>query len=134
MVSDQLLDITTRIPEIRPFVVEMMIKLLNDKTLISHVLYQAAWIVGEYYSDVNIKEIIYLLLDKDNLRVPSDVVRVYLVSALKLWGRCDDDDELKRFMINGFKYFSEVGGDLEVQERVSNNRIAIYFFKGIHEL
>lgn len=105
------------------------------KLLISHVLSAAAWIVGEYYSDVNIKEIIYLLLDKDNLRVPSDVLRVYLVSVLKLWGRCDDDDdELKRFMINWFKYFSEVGGDLEVQERLSNNRIAIYFFKGIHEL
>ncbi|CAO1620110.1 unnamed protein product [Sympodiomycopsis kandeliae] len=74
-IRDQIMDIASRVRAIRPFVVKEMVKLLEDESFLinaehdmADVLEAAAWVCGEFASEVNNPRLIVPLLLRKELQ------------------------------------------------------------------
>ncbi|KAI0348238.1 Ap3d1 protein [Trametopsis cervina] len=141
-IRDQLVDVTARVRGARGYSVQLMVKLLSDDTFLSNVgeegscseaLWAAAWICGEYCSELaEPHKLLSYLLQPKALTLPSDIVAVYLQSALKVFGAWSaeladqwDDDNLSKVNEAVGTVLERIGdfstnNDLEVQERAAN--------------
>ncbi|KAG9009375.1 AP-3 complex subunit delta [Tulasnella sp. 427] len=92
-IRDQLLDLVARVRSVRPFAVRLMAKLLDeaapsgDDDGCVEVYWAAAWICGEYCSDLpNPLQTAAKLLSGKACNLPPTILSVYMTSALKLIG------------------------------------------------
>ncbi|KAI5998114.1 adaptin N terminal region-domain-containing protein [Pisolithus albus] len=95
-IRDQLVDVVGRVRAVRPYAVKLMVKLLSDETLLVHagepgscseVLWAAAWICGEYCSELLApEELLPYLLHSEVTNLDPDTVAVYLQAATKVFG------------------------------------------------
>ncbi|KAI9060492.1 Adaptor protein complex AP-3 delta subunit [Trametes sanguinea] len=140
-IRDQLVDIAGRVRGARRYAVQYMLKLLTDDSFLHNasedggcpeVLWAAAWICGEYCSELaEPQKLLSYLLQPRVTSLPPDVVAVYLQAALKVFGswaaeladRWDDDDLPKvQGTVNDIvERLSDfvTHPDIEVQERAA---------------
>ncbi|KAI6133633.1 adaptin N terminal region-domain-containing protein [Pisolithus thermaeus] len=95
-IRDQLVDVVGRVRAVRACAVKLMVKLLSDETLLVHagepgscseVLWAAAWICGEYCSELLApEELLPYLLHSEVANLDPDTVAVYLQAATKVFG------------------------------------------------
>ncbi|EIN14349.1 Adaptor protein complex AP-3 delta subunit [Punctularia strigosozonata HHB-11173 SS5] len=141
-IRDQLVDIAVRVRGARSFAVGLMVKLLSDDTFLrtadeegscAEVLWAAAWICGEYCSELSeAHKLLPFLLQPGLRKLSSETVAVYLQNASKVFGfwaadtaeRWEDDDlphakSVVDSTISGIEEFVS-SPDVEVQERAAN--------------
>ncbi|KAF9515066.1 hypothetical protein BS47DRAFT_1372168 [Hydnum rufescens UP504] len=140
-INDKLLDVVVRVRGVRTFAVGLMLRLLNDEILLencrdptscSEVLWAAAWICGEYCSELaSPQELAPLLLQPNVMLLPDETITIYLQSALKIFGHWAAEvskhwdegllpeikDQVDK-MISNLDRFT-TSPHIEVQERVS---------------
>ncbi|KZT27607.1 Adaptor protein complex AP-3 delta subunit [Neolentinus lepideus HHB14362 ss-1] len=139
---DQLMDVVARVRGARRYAVQLMAKVLADKTLLlnardenscSDALWAAAWIAGEYCSEMpNPSQLLEYLLQPETLALSSDTITIYLHSAAKVFGhwaaelgqRWDDAylqdlNNKVRMIVDCAKTYAS-NKDMEVQERAAN--------------
>lgn len=95
-IRDQLIDVVGRVRAARAYAVKLMVKLLSDQTLLMHasepgtcseVLWAAAWICGEYCSELLApEELLPYLLHPEVANLDPDTIAVYLQAANKIYG------------------------------------------------
>ncbi|PIL31329.1 hypothetical protein GSI_06027 [Ganoderma sinense ZZ0214-1] len=140
-IREQLVDITGRVRATRRYAVQVMVKLLSDESFLHNasddggcpeVLWAAAWICGEYCSELaEPHKLLSYLLQPRILSLAPDVVAVYLHAAMKVFGswtaelagRWDDDDLLRvrGAVDDAVERFSSFvsHADIDVQERAA---------------
>ncbi|EJC98671.1 Adaptor protein complex AP-3 delta subunit [Fomitiporia mediterranea MF3/22] len=146
-IRDQLVDIAVRVRQIRRYAVQVCMRLLIDETFLradepglnnegsgcQEILWAAAWICGEYGSELSdTRKALPSLLSSDVAKLPSDIIAMYIQCAAKVFAtwavelaeRWDDDDlpEIKETVssvISGVRQFA-THADFEVQERAAN--------------
>ncbi|TBU29793.1 Adaptor protein complex AP-3 delta subunit [Dichomitus squalens] len=140
-IREQLVDITGRVRAARRYAVQVMAKLLGDESFLHNasddggcpeVLWAAAWICGEYCSELaEPHKLLSSLLQPRILSLPSDIVAVYLHAAMKVFGswateladRWDDDDlpRVRGVVDDVVGRLSSIvtHTDIEVQERAA---------------
>ncbi|KAJ7361378.1 Adaptor protein complex AP-3 delta subunit [Mycena albidolilacea] len=141
-IRDQLVDVVGRVKGVRRYAVKLMYTLLCDDTMLhnardegscSEVLWAAAWICGEYCSELSEpqKLLPYLLQPQIATLLP-EIIAVYIHAASKIFGhwtdqvaqRWEDDDlpEVKSMvdLIIGRVRDFVSNADVEVQERAAN--------------
>ncbi|KAL6061399.1 AP-3 complex subunit delta-1 [Balamuthia mandrillaris] len=102
LICDQMMDVTIRVEDIRPFAVHQMTQLLRDSQLlmenpnnssIHEVLYAAVWIVGEFarYTK-NHLEIIEAMLQPRVSHLPGHIQSIYMQNVLKLFAVVANND------------------------------------------
>ncbi|KAJ3161977.1 AP-3 complex subunit delta-1 [Geranomyces michiganensis] len=134
LLASQLVDVAVRVPEVREFAVQSMVKLLGDRDLLAtssweknntSVLWAAAWIVGEYSAKVaDPVEALDYLVAKGAETLPVKVQASYLHNLLKLyvaWATSDGISanqlvDVTTRTLSGLERF-KTSADLEVQER-----------------
>ncbi|KAJ7292982.1 adaptin N terminal region-domain-containing protein [Mycena rebaudengoi] len=141
-IRDQLVDVVGRVKAVRRYAVKLMYTLLCDDTILhnardegscSEVLWAAAWICGEYCSELSEpQKLLPYLLQPEISNLLPDIISVYIQATSKIFGhwaaevaqRWDDDDvgEVKstvELIIGRIREF--VGSPhVEVQERAAN--------------
>ncbi|KAK0209103.1 adaptin N terminal region-domain-containing protein [Desarmillaria ectypa] len=141
-IRDQLVDVVGRVRAARRYAVKLMYTLLIDDTMLrnaqeegscSEVLWAAAWICGEYCSELaEPQKLLPYLLQPDISRLSPDIIAVYIQAATKIFGfwatevaqRWTEDDlsEVKdlvaTFISRGSEFVSSP--HIEVQERAAN--------------
>ncbi|KAM5535884.1 hypothetical protein V8D89_010502 [Ganoderma adspersum] len=140
-IREQLVDITGRVRATRRYAVQVMVKLLSDDSFLHNasddggcpeVLWAAAWICGEYCSELaEPHKLLSYLLRPRILPLSSDIVAVYLHAAMKVFGswtaeladRWDDDDlsRVRGAVDDAIERFSSfvTHADIDVQERAA---------------
>ncbi|KAF7307227.1 AP-3 complex subunit delta [Mycena indigotica] len=141
-IRDQLVDVVGRVKGVRRYAVKLMYTLLCDDTILhnareegscSEVLWAAAWICGEYCSELaEPQKLLPYLLQSQIAILHPEIIAVYIQTISKIFGswaaevaeRWDDEDmvEVKStvdLIINGIKVFTG-NADVEVQERAAN--------------
>ncbi|KAF7302704.1 AP-3 complex subunit delta [Mycena chlorophos] len=141
-IRDQLVDVVGRVKGVRRYAVKLMYTLLCDDTLLhnareegscSEVLWAAAWICGEYCSELaEPQKLLPYLLQPQIATLHPEIIAVYIQATSKIFGhwaaevaeRWDDDDlaELKNTVEMIVGSLGEFVGnrDVEVQERAAN--------------
>ncbi|TFK56535.1 Adaptor protein complex AP-3 delta subunit [Heliocybe sulcata] len=141
-IRDQLMDVVARVRGARRYAVQLMAKVLADKTLLQDpkgedscpdALSAAAWIAGEYCSEMpNSSQLLKYLLQPEISALSSEIIAVYLHSAAKVLGHWaaelgqswDDayfqDLRDKVHMITEAEKAYASSNDMEVQERAAN--------------
>ncbi|KAF7337542.1 AP-3 complex subunit delta [Mycena sanguinolenta] len=141
-IRDQLVDVVGRVKGVRRYAVKLMYTLLCDDTMLhnardegscSEVLWAAAWICGEYCSELSEpQKLLPYLLQAEIATLQPDIIAVYIQAASKIFGhwtaqvaeRWDDDDlpEVKSMvdLILGRVREFVSNSDVEVQERAAN--------------
>ncbi|THH03450.1 hypothetical protein EW145_g6241 [Phellinidium pouzarii] len=145
IIRDQLVDIVVRVKQVRRYAVQVSMRILADDAFLDgggsdcegahcqEVLYAAAWICGEFGSELSdTRKVIPALLSVDGAQLAPDIIAVYIQSTAKVFGtwatelanRWDEDDlqELKESVeaiIAGLRTFAS-HSDFEVQERAAN--------------
>ncbi|KAL1915223.1 uncharacterized protein VTP21DRAFT_7499 [Calcarisporiella thermophila] len=142
----QLMDVGVRVKSVRPFVVRMGVRLLEDLKLLetadnpesnAEVLYAAAWMVGEYFEYLTEPvKVLELLLQPTAEKLAAPVQAVYVHNILKIYSRWassvaergvwdvaarDEVLGVTQKIIEGLSPFCR-SMDLEVQERACNIR------------
>ncbi|KAI0800586.1 Adaptor protein complex AP-3 delta subunit [Fomes fomentarius] len=137
----QLVDITGRVRAVRRYAVQVMVKLLSDDSFLHNasdeggcpeVLWAAAWICGEYCSELaEPHKLLSYLLQPRIVSLSSDIVAVYLHAVMKVFGSWAaeladrwDDDELTRvrgIVDDAVERLTDFVAhpDIEVQERAA---------------
>uniref|UniRef100_A0A0W0GBD1 AP-3 complex subunit delta n=1 Tax=Moniliophthora roreri TaxID=221103 RepID=A0A0W0GBD1_MONRR len=141
-IRDQLVDVVGRVRAARRYAVKLMHTLLNDDTILrnaqdegscSEVLWAAAWICGEYCSELtDPQKLIPLLLREEISSLDPEIIVVYIQAAVKIFGfwaaeiaqRWSEEDLQEVKDIVGM-IASRVGEfvsspHIEVQERAAN--------------
>ncbi|KAG9222260.1 hypothetical protein CCMSSC00406_0006557 [Pleurotus cornucopiae] len=143
-IRDQLVDIVGRVKSARRYAVKLMYSLLSDDSMLlnaqdegscSEVLWAAAWICGEYCSELaEPQKLIPYFLRPEMSNLTPDIVAVYLHAAVKVFGYWaaelaqrwswanDDPPDVKEIvdsMVVGMKEFV-TSPHIEVQERAAN--------------
>ncbi|KAG6334130.1 hypothetical protein ID866_4953 [Astraeus odoratus] len=153
-IRDQLIDVVGRVRAVRAYAVKLMVKLLSDETLLLHaggpgscseVLWAAAWICGEYCSELLApEELLPYLLRSDIVNLDPDTVAVYLQAANKIFGYWAteaaqqwSDDLLDKVRAVVDSMMEQMEGfvsspHIEVQERAANILQLFTFIK--HDL
>ncbi|KAI6037461.1 armadillo-type protein, partial [Pisolithus microcarpus] len=95
-IHDQLVDVVERVWAVRAYAVKLMVKLLSDETLLVHagepgscseVLWAAAWICGEYYSELLApEELLPYLLHSEVTNLDLHTKAMDLQAATKVFG------------------------------------------------
>jgi AP-3 complex subunit delta-1 len=139
LISAQLMDVLIRVKSIREHGVQEMIKLLNspqiqteslETSAVFDVLYAAAWLTGEFISEVTTHEeltIIQALTQPSVLTLPLKIQSVYAHTLIKVYAHAaksaDQDEDLKNSLPQiieltkqGFETFVK-SSDVEIQER-----------------
>ncbi|KAI6031280.1 adaptin N terminal region-domain-containing protein [Pisolithus microcarpus] len=141
-IRDQLVDVVGRVRAVRAYAVKLMVKLLSDETLLVHagepgscseVLWAAAWICGEYCSELLApEELLPYLLHSEVANLDPDTVAVYLQAATKVFGfwsteaaqQWTDDllDKIKGAVDSVMERLEDFVSSphIEVQERAAN--------------
>ncbi|KAI5116434.1 hypothetical protein M0805_000213 [Coniferiporia weirii] len=145
VIRDQLVDIVVRVKQVRRYAVQMSMRILEDETFLSgsgsdgegagcqEVLYAAAWICGEFSSELSdTRKVLPALLSADGTKLAPDIVAIYIQSVAKIFGawaaelasQWDEDDlqEVKASVgsiVSGMRIFAS-NPDFEVQERAAN--------------
>ncbi|KAI0094397.1 Ap3d1 protein [Irpex rosettiformis] len=141
-IRDQLVDVAARVRGVRGYAVQLMTKLLSDDSFLlnageggscSEVLWAAAWICGEYCSELaEPQKLLNYLLQPKVLTLPPEIVSVYLQGALKVFGSWAaelaeqwDDESLPKVKITVNTVLERIrdfasNADIEVQERAAN--------------
>ncbi|KAL5494662.1 APL5 [Sanghuangporus weigelae] len=146
-IRDQLVDIAVRVRQVRRYAVQVSMKLLADETFLSgdelglnnegsgcqEVLGAAAWICGEYASELtDTRKAIPSLLAPNVAKLAPDIIAMYIQSVAKIFNgwavdlaaRWDDDDlsevkDVVSSVLSGVRQFAS-NEDFEVQERAAN--------------
>ncbi|KAF4604673.1 AP-3 complex subunit delta [Pleurotus pulmonarius] len=143
-IRDQLVDIVGRVKSARRYAVKLMYSLLSDDSMLlnaqdegscSEVLWAAAWICGEYCSELaEPQKLIPYFLRPEMSNLTPDIIAVYLHAAVKVfgywaaelaqrWSWANDDlpdvKEIVESMVVGMKEFV-TSPHIEVQERAAN--------------
>ena len=92
LLAQQIIDVTLRVPVVRPFACKQMVNVLSDIANLStsngpkaRVFYAAAWVVGEYSDNVEDPvALIMLLLDANPSDLLPQVKSVFLQAVFKL--------------------------------------------------
>lgn len=92
-ISNQLLDVVIRVPDVRQYAVETVTPLLSDSafldgTALPEVLCAASWIVGEYSSTLSIKEhtdILKVLLRPETMNLSPSIQALFIQCVIKLY-------------------------------------------------
>lgn len=141
-ICDQLVDVVGRVRAARAYAVKLMVKLLSDQTLLMHAsepgtcseaLWAAAWICGEYCSELLApEELLPYLLHPDVANLDPDTIAVYLQAANKIFGywateaaqQWSEDllDKVKAAVDSIMEQIEEFVSSphIEVQERAAN--------------
>ncbi|KAG2022853.1 Ap3d1 protein [Coprinopsis cinerea AmutBmut pab1-1] len=141
-IRDQLVDIACRVRGVRPYAVKVLYTLLADDALLqnahderscSEALWAAAWICGEYCSELlEPQKLIPYLLQPEVSNLTPDIVAVYIQATVKVFGTWAaelgeqwDDDRLPELqeIVQAIKSRMEElvsNSNVEVQERASN--------------
>ncbi|KAK0217615.1 adaptin N terminal region-domain-containing protein [Armillaria nabsnona] len=141
-IQDQLVDVVGRVRAARRYAVKLMYTLLIDDTMLrnaqeegscSEVLWAAAWICGEYCSELaEPQKLLPYLLQPGISHLSPDIIAVYIQAAAKIFGFWatevaqhwteDDLPEVKdlvaMFISRGNEFVSSP--HIEVQERAAN--------------
>ncbi|XP_037919686.1 AP-3 complex subunit delta isoform X3 [Hermetia illucens] len=139
VIATQLLDVSIRVQAIRPFAVSEMTNLLdtfpvsNQSDSMYEVLYAAAWIVGEFASEIdNPENTLSILLRPRPL--PGHIKGVFVQNIMKLFTRLVTTCLEKRDVNGIIKYCDQVlsqlstfisSSDIEVQERANSAYVLI---------
>ncbi|KAJ7657986.1 Ap3d1 protein [Mycena rosella] len=141
-IRDQLVDVVGRVKGVRRYAVKLMYTLLCDDTMLhnardegscSEVLWAAAWICGEYCSELSEPhKLLPYLLQPEVANLLPEIIAVYIQATSKIFGhwaaevaqRWDDDDlpEVKSMVdviVGGVHEFVS-NTHIEVQERAAN--------------
>ncbi|KAF9566934.1 Ap3d1 protein [Agrocybe pediades] len=141
-IRDQLVDVVGRVRGARRYAVKLMYTLLADDTMIknageegscSEVLWAAAWICGEYCSELaEPQKLLPYLLQPEITNLAPEIIAVYIQAAIKVFGfwaselaqQWDDDNlpEVKQVVESVLSRVKELAGSqhIEVQERAAN--------------
>ncbi|TFK26650.1 Ap3d1 protein [Coprinopsis marcescibilis] len=141
-VRDQLVEIASRVRAVRPYAVKVLYTLLTDESLLQNahderscpeVLWAAAWICGEYSSELlEPQKLIPYLLQTEVSNLPADIVAVYVQAAVKVFGswaaeigqQWDDGNlpEVQQVVATVISRMNELVSSphVEIQERASN--------------
>jgi len=134
LLAHQMLDVAVRVQAIRPFAVSQMTLLLNNAHMfmqpsggsnMANVLYAAAWICGEYASELEKpEETLFSMLNGKVHSLPGHIQAAYVQNIMKvlsiILSKRDTQQSIKvckRVSDKLAQYVSS--GDLEVQERAS---------------
>ncbi|KAK7063926.1 AP-3 complex subunit delta [Favolaschia claudopus] len=141
-IRDQLVDVVGRVRGVRRYAVKLMYTLLCDDTMLhnardegscSEVLWAAAWICGEYCSELSeSQKLLPYLLQPEIVTLHPDIIAVYIQATSKIFGywaaeiaqRWDDDDlqeaqSTVELILGRARQFVS-SSDVEVQERAAN--------------
>ncbi|RDX42973.1 Adaptor protein complex AP-3 delta subunit [Lentinus brumalis] len=140
-IREQLVDIAGRVRAARRYAVQVMVKLLSDDSFLHNasdeggcpeVLWAAAWICGEYCSELaEPHKLLSYLLQPRIMTLPTEIIAVYLHAAMKVFGswaaeladRWDDDDlpKVRGVVDDVLERLSSfvTSPDIEVQERAA---------------
>ncbi|KAF6201155.1 hypothetical protein GE061_005602 [Apolygus lucorum] len=130
LVASQMVDVAVRVQAIRSFTVAQMCLLLENSHLLAQpparmadVLYAAAWICGEFASELqNTKGALESLLNGRITGLPAHIQAIYVHNILKVYAKIletnDTEESIKvsELVIEKLPQFVN-SGDLEVQER-----------------
>ncbi|KAF9486404.1 Adaptor protein complex AP-3 delta subunit [Pholiota conissans] len=141
-IRDQLVDIVGRVRGARRYAVSLMYTLLSDNSFInntseegscSEVLWAAAWICGEYSSELQEpQKLLPYLLQPDITTLAPDIIATYIQAAVKIFGfwaselaqrwRDDNLPEIRQAVDSVIKCVRGLAASqyLEVQERAAN--------------
>ncbi|KAI0691983.1 Adaptor protein complex AP-3 delta subunit [Cytidiella melzeri] len=141
-IRDQLVDIAARVRGVRGYAVQLMTKVLSDESFVviadeegscSEILWAAAWICGEYCSELaEPHKLLNYLLQLRVLNLSPEIIAVYLQAALKVFGSWSaelagqwDDEDLPKVKTTVGTVLERIddfasNSDLEVQERAAN--------------
>ncbi|KAJ6575471.1 adaptin N terminal region-domain-containing protein [Mycena capillaripes] len=150
-IRDQLVDVVGRVKGVRRYAVKLMYTLLCDDTMLhnardegscSEVLWAAAWICGEYCSELaEPQKLLPYLLQAEIATLLPEIIAVYIQATSKIFGhwvaeiaqRWDDEDlpEVKSMvdLILGRVREFVSNSDVEVQERAANTLQLFTFIK-----
>ncbi|KAF8203875.1 adaptin N terminal region-domain-containing protein [Pholiota molesta] len=132
-IRDQLVDVVGRVRGARSYAVSLMYTLLSDEGSCSEVLWAAAWICGEYCSELaEPQKLLPHLLQPEINNLAPDIIATYIQAAAKIFGfwaseiaqKWDDNDlpEVKQAtesILNCVRRLS-TSQHIEVQERAAN--------------
>lgn len=150
-IRDQLVDVVGRVRAARSYAVKLMVKVLSDDTFLLHageqgscseVLWAAAWICGEFCSELSAPdELIPYLLQPEIASLRPDIAAVCIQSATKLFGYWASEaakqwmesflEDLKQavdIMIEQMEQLAS-SNQIEVQERAANVLQLLIFIK-----
>ncbi|KIM88794.1 hypothetical protein PILCRDRAFT_239285 [Piloderma croceum F 1598] len=138
-IRDQLVDLVGRVKAARRYAVKLMVKVLSDDTFsgdggdessCAEVLWAAAWICGEYCSELTEpQKLLTYLLQPRIANLAQDIIAVYIHAATKVFGfwatelaqRWDDDllPEIRNVVDMVIERVSDFNSSphIEVQER-----------------
>ncbi|XP_012280988.1 AP-3 complex subunit delta-1 [Orussus abietinus] len=146
LVATQLLDVTIRVQAIRKFAVEQCALLLENVHLLtgqpratmSEVLYAAAWICGEFSSELeNPLTVLRSMVQSQAASLPGHIQAIYVHNILKLaamtYSKAEENGDTETIeQIYSFKDNIAAfvcSGDLEVQERSSSALVLLECIK-----
>ncbi|KAJ3713758.1 adaptin N terminal region-domain-containing protein [Lentinula guzmanii] len=141
-IRDQMVDVVGRVKAVRRYAVQLMFTLLSDDMMLrnaqdegscSEVLWAAAFICGEYCSELaDPQKLLPLILQPEISNLSHDIIAVYIQAAMKIFGfyaadtaqRWTDDDlhEVKatvQMIVERVSPFVS-STHIEVQERAAN--------------
>jgi len=96
-VRDQLMDVVIRVPDVRSFGVRLMAELLldgrllneanNSQNLMTDVLYAAAWIIGEFSTELKADslQVVTALVGPQVLQLSTNTQNVFIQNAVKVF-------------------------------------------------
>ncbi|BET02225.1 AP-3 complex subunit [Nesidiocoris tenuis] len=130
LVASQMVDVAVRVHAIRPFTVSQMCLLLENSHLLAQpparmadVLYAAAWICGEFASELkNPPSTLESLLNGKITGLPAHIQAIYVHNILKVYAKILETSEVEQsikiseIVLEKLPQFVN-SGDLEVQER-----------------
>ncbi|KAH6917072.1 Ap3d1 protein [Coprinopsis sp. MPI-PUGE-AT-0042] len=141
-IRDQLVDIAIRVRGVRPYAVRVLYTLLTDEGLLqsvheenscSEALWAAAWICGEYCSELlEPQKLVPYLLQSESSDLPPDIASVYVQAAVKVFGTWAadvaqdwDDERFSEIQDTADSIMARMqelvsSPFIEVQERASN--------------
>ena len=146
VIAEQLLDVTIRVETVRKFSVNEMANLIDafpcssQTSTMYEVLYAAAWIIGEFGSQLDNPENALKMLLKERPMLPGHIQAVFVQNSNKLFvnileksGTTGSVDEIRSavdVMDQKLPHFIS-SGDIEVQERSSSSQIIIHLIKAM---
>ncbi|XP_055911351.1 AP-3 complex subunit delta [Eupeodes corollae] len=147
LIAEQLLDVAIRVPVVRQFAVNEMSSLLDTFAITSQsdsmyeVLYAAAFIVGEFSSELNDAESTLNILLRPR-QVPGHIKGVFVQNVIKIFTRLvttclenRDVDGIVRLcdhVLTKLQEFSS-SNDIEVQERANSACVLIQMLRSQFE-
>lgn len=145
IIAEQILDVTIRVESVRKFSVNEMGNLINgfpcssQTSTMYEVLYAAAWLIGEFASEIEVPfEVLKLLLQLKP--IPGHVQAVFVQNSIKVFTSILEKaiSEQDVETVTGVSDFMEQqllnflsSGDIEVQERASATLMIVQTIKSL---